>query len=365
MTSLPENDYFHILDNKFMQVKALFSEFDLPEVTLYPSPSNHYRMRAEFRIWHNKVEIYHVMYDPITQKRVRIDTFPVASKLINQAMTAIIPLLKFNDILRDNLFQIDYLSTLNDQLLISLIYHRKLNQDWLIEAKQLKLALIEQGINVHIIGRSSGQKTCLDQDYIDENLHVLGKNYIYRQVENSFTQPNAIINIEMLSWAINATKGMSGDLLELYCGNGNFSIALAQNFNQVLATEVAKASVKAAQYNIEANNITNLKIARLSAEEFTEAINKVRTFKRLDGIDLADYQFNTVLVDPPRSGLDSETLAMVANYKTIIYISCNPVTLKDNLSELSKTHKIKHAAVFDQFPYTSHLEVGMILSKID
>jgi hypothetical protein len=46
---------------------------------------------------------------------------------------------------------------------------------------------------------------------------------IYRQVENSFTQPNAAMNIQMLEWALGATKDSTGDLLELYCGNGNFS----------------------------------------------------------------------------------------------------------------------------------------------
>lgn len=49
-----------------------------------------------------------------------------------------------------------------------------------------------------------------------------------------FTQPNAVINQEMLQWAIECTKNSQGDLLELYCGNGNFSIALAQIFVKFL-----------------------------------------------------------------------------------------------------------------------------------
>ncbi|WP_392564682.1 tRNA (uridine(54)-C5)-methyltransferase TrmA [Orbus wheelerorum] len=364
-TSLPENEYQYLLDKKVEKIKAQFDEFELPSLSIYSSPSRHYRMRAEFRIWHNKEELYHVMYDPNTQKRVRIDSFPVASELINQAMDAIVPLLKSSNILRDKLFQIDYLSTLSNQLLITLIYHCKLGEEWIKEITTLKQALINQGMNVHIVGRASNQKICLDQDYIDEKLNILNHVYTYRQVENSFTQPNAVINIDMLTWAIKATKGISGDLLELYCGNGNFSIALAQNFNQVLATEVAKASVKAAQYNIEVNKLSNVNIIRLSAEEFTDAMNGVRTFKRLKDICLTDYQFNTILVDPPRSGLDENTLDMIVKYQTIIYISCNPLTLKDNLSFVCKTHKISQFAIFDQFPYTSHLEVGMVLHKKD
>ncbi len=130
---------------------------------------------------------------------------------------------------------------------------------------------------------------------------------IYRQVENSFTQPNAAMNIQMLEWALDVTKGATGDLLELYCGNGNFSLALARNFDRVLATEIAKPSVAAAQYNIAANHIDNVQIIRMAAEEFTQAMNGVRQFNRLQGIDLHSYQCETIFVDPPRSGLDSET----------------------------------------------------------
>ncbi len=101
---------------------------------------------------------------------------------------------------------------------------------------------------------------------------------IYRQVENSFTQPNAAMNIQMLEWALDVTKGSNGDLLELYCGNGNFSLALARNFDRVLATEIAKPSVAAAQYNIAANHIDNVQIIRMAAEEFTQAMNGVREF---------------------------------------------------------------------------------------
>jgi tRNA (uracil-5-)-methyltransferase len=76
-------------------------------------------------------------------------------------------------------------------------------------------------------------------------------------------------------------RGSTGDLLELYCGNGNFSLALARNFERVLAAEIAKPSVAAAQYNIAANHIDNVQIIRMAAEEFTQAMNGVREFNRL------------------------------------------------------------------------------------
>ena len=364
MTESFSNDkYNQQLQNKITNLKTLLSDFSLPDLQVFSSPISHYRMRAEFRIWHNGEELYHIMYDKKTKKRVRIDSFPIASQLINRAMQTILPLLQYNDKLRHQLFQIDYFSTLSGQLLITLLYHKKLDDQWIIEAERLKQQLAEQGIIANLVGRASNQKIAVNVDYVDEVLPIFDKNFSYRQVENSFTQPNAAINIKMLEWAISVTKDSKGDLLEFYCGNGNFSIALAQNFRKVLATEIAKASVYSAQHNIKINNIDNLIIARLSAEEFTSAIKKERQFNRLQGINLDDYQCQTVLVDPPRAGLDDNTLEIIQSYQRIIYISCNPNTLKNNLEQLTKTHHIEHFAMFDQFPYTDHIETGIVLRK--
>lgn len=362
MTNEQNTSYQLQLDEKVATFKSLFSPFTLPELAIYPSPSRHYRMRAEFTIWHNDEDIYHVIYNK-DKKRIRVETYPAANELINQAMSALMTLLRHNLILRVKLFQIDYLSTLNGELLITLLYHRQLDEQWQQQAKQLKQSLAELNIHADIIGRATKQKICLDKDYVDEVLMIANKKYVYRQIENSFTQPNAYINTQMLTWAVENTQGLGGDLLELYCGNGNFSIALADNFRQVLATEISKISVRAAQYNIEVNQINNLKIARLSAQELTQTMNGVRAFNRLAGICLADYQCKTVLVDPPRGGLDDETLAMLSQYDVIIYISCNPITLQQNLSTLVHTHKIAKIALFDQFPYTNHIECGLILTK--
>jgi tRNA (uracil-5-)-methyltransferase len=84
----------------------------------------------------------------------------------------------------------------------------------------------------------------------------------------------------MLEWSSDATKGSDDqDLLELYCGGGTFTAALAGNFRRVVATEMSKASVELAHKAFAANGITNIKIARLSSEEFTEAYEGARSFQ--------------------------------------------------------------------------------------
>ena len=198
-----------------------------------------------------------------------------------------------------------------------------------------------------------------------EALEVNGKTFRYRQIEGSFTQPNAQVCQKMLTWACDVAKNLGKDLLELYCGNGNFTLPLSQHFNQVLATEVSKTSVNAAQWNIGANQITNLKIARLSAEEFTEAYTQNREFRRLQeqGIDLKKYDFSTIFVDPPRAGVDDETLKLVARFDNVLYISCNPENpARQPRHALSNSYH-ERAALFDQFPFTHHIESGVWLKK--
>lgn len=163
----------------------------------------------------------------------------------------------------------------------------------------------------------------------------------------------------MLTWAKRVTRGSNNhDMLELYCGNGNFTIALAPNFRQapynpscacltlhhvlaalfitlqwpsymfsnawhlapfhhclptcyrkVVATELSKASVAAAEFNLQANNVSNVSIARLSAEDFTAAWRGKIESKRAEGLNLKEHDLRTILVDPPRAGLKCFFLA--------------------------------------------------------
>lgn len=302
------------------------------------------------------------MFNQATKEKYRVDYFPVASTLINQAMTALLADIKDNEVLRRKLFQVDFLSTLSGELLISLLYHKQLDDQWLAEVKALK-GRLSKLCPVDIIGRARKQKMIVEKDFVNETLTVEGKQFHYQQVENSFTQPNGVVNQHMLTWARQVTRNLGGDLIELYCGNGNFSIALAENFDRVLGTEISKTSVNSAQINIKANNIKNLDIVRISAEEFSLAMNGEKTFRRLKDFDLSSYSYDTVLVDPPRAGLDPDSCELASRFERIVYISCNPETLQDNLMQLTNTHNIERFALFDQFPYTHHIETGVFLTR--
>jgi tRNA (uracil-5-)-methyltransferase len=354
--------YQQQLDEKTNRVKDLLSSFYRSNIDIYASQPTHFRMRAEFRIWHEGHDTYHIMFNKVDKEQYRVDQLEAASEIINTAMALMTAAFKGNEILRRKLFQVDYLSTLTDELLITLVYHKALDDTWEAEVNKLK-ASFPAHLNINFIGRSKKQKVMLDNDFVIEELPISNKIYQFKQIENSFTQPNARVNCNMIEWSIAQVTDQSRDLLELYCGSGNFSVPLASCFKNVLATEISKTSVSAAQFNIAVNNVDNLTIVRLSSEEFVEAMAGVRQFRRLQDVDLTAYDFSTVLVDPPRAGIDDDTLALIQQFDNIIYISCNPLTLADNLQTLCLTHEVKRAAVFDQFPFTEHIESGVYLAR--
>lgn len=359
INSVYPDQYQAQLDDKIQRISEQFHRFSPPELQVFESPVSHYRMRAEFKIWHEQGRANYAMFQPGEYKKpFIIDAFPVGSLLINKLMPLLLEGINSDELLSKRLFQVEFLTTLSQQAIITLIYHRPLNEAWESKARALSEAL-----GVHIIGRSRKQKTVIGQDYVIETLEVKGRCYQYQQVETGFTQPNAKVCESMLGWALAGAETLSGDLLELYCGNGNFTIPLSRAFDKVLATEISKTSVNSALFNLKANGINNVAIARMSSEEFSQAMDKEREFRRLKDIDLDSYHFSTIFVDPPRAGLDEHTTTIVKGFDNIMYVSCNPDTLARDLESITETHHIEKFALFDQFPYTHHVECGVLLVK--
>lgn len=357
--------YQQQLERKVACLAALLAPFAAPEMEVFASDPEGYRLRAEFRIWHDEAGVHYVMVAPGERASAatiaKITHLPIAAPAINALMPRLLVALQADAALHRKLFQCEFLSTLSGDMLVSLIYHRRLDEAW-----QQKAQALAQELGIAVIGRSRGQKIVLSRDYVQETLTVCGRDWHYRQYEGAFTQPNGKMCEKMLAWACSQAGDDGRDLLELYAGNGNFTLPLSRHFRQVLATEISKSGVRALRENVAMNGIDNIRLARLSAEEFSEAWRGEREFQRLkqDGINLGDYDFSTIFVDPPRAGLDDATLAMMQRFSRIIYISCNPQTLAENLETLTQTHRIAACALFDQFPGTAHIESGVLLERL-
>ena len=361
--TLFDKTYEEQLNYKIQREKERFSNFTNIDFDIIKSNESNFRNRAEFRIWwekgENNKEILSYAMNDFKKNILKINSCEMVSHHIKELMPKLIDELQNDLELSFKLFAVEFLGSSTKDMLVTLIYHKKLEESWIQKAKE-----IEKRLNIKIIGRSKKQRLVLTNDYINETLNISNQNFFFAYEENGFTQPNTNVNVQMIEWVLENTKNSSKDLCELYCGGGNFTIPLSTKFKKVLATEISKTSIKSALRNCSLNKIESISFIRMSAEDFVQALNKVRAFNRLKDINLDDYEFDTIFMDPPRSGLDDTTRNLAKDFENIIYISCNPETLHRDLEELTKTHKIEKFALFDQFAFTNHIESGVILRKL-
>ncbi|EHJ7677680.1 tRNA (uridine(54)-C5)-methyltransferase TrmA [Campylobacter lari] len=339
-------------EEKIALNKALFSSLYDKEIQCFKSPLKAYRTRAEFCVYHHENgEISYAMYE--NKKKIPIKNFEIADEKIQEYMPILLD--NLNENLKHKLFGVEFLATKID-LSITLLYHKN------IELITQDLQELSTKLNLKLIARSRGKKLVFNGENLKQILNIKNKEILYEFNNDCFMQPNTTINEKMIEWVIDLLeKEERKDLLELYCGYGNFTIALAKYFNKILATEISKKNIEFALKNCDLNSIKNISFIRLSSEELSQTLKKEREFNRLKGIDLDGFNISHVLVDPPRAGLDVSVIELIKKYENIIYISCNPITLRENLEILSQSHEILNLAFFDQFANTPHLECGVYL----
>lgn len=163
-----------------------------------------------------------------------------------------------------------------------------------------------------------------------------------------FTQVNASINQLMVSCALNLLAAEKSDeVLDLFCGVGNFTLPLARVCSQVTGIEGDSVLVNMARENAQHNKINN-----------TEFITADLYDTPLDGSWL-HRKWDRILLDPPRSGA-MEVIERLPELKPkrIVYVSCNPATLARDADLLVNKHgfKLIAAGVMDMFPHTKHVE---------
>ena len=135
-------------------------------------------------------------------------------------------------------------------------------------------------------------------------------------------------------------------VLDLYCGIGSIGIFASDVVKKIIGIEINKEAVLCAQEVIKLNNIKNYEIHQGDASTIKDS-------------------FDVVIVDPPRSGLSKEVIKNLNKMKSkkIIYVSCNPSTLKRDILKLNN-YKLERIDIFNMFPLTKHIESICLLKKI-
>lgn len=169
-------------------------------------------------------------------------------------------------------------------------------------------------------------------------------NYRYAVYPDSFFQVNTKM-ISRLYDKVLEFAGRGDKLLDLYCGAGTIGIYLANNFNSVRGIEQNESAIKGANLNKGINDIKNISFVCEKASDINEIVEDV------------------VVVDPPRSGLDSTTIKRIldSNVERLIYVSCNPITLARDINILKDKYNLVGMSLFDMFPNTSHAECVCLL----
>ena len=334
--------------NKFQIATSLIEEHYKDNIVINLSPSYGYRSRCEFGYKNN----FYTMYSP-SGEIVYLNTFAIARPFIQALMPKLLNQINKSNVLKTKLFQINFRSNRKNKVLVSLVYHKLLDDK--IKGLADKIANI---LDISINLRSKNNLYSTHCDLLEDDIENL--ETILYQTDQSFYQPNYFHMPEMVTKAMSFIKDPK-DLLELYCGSGTFSLPMRKLFNKIFATENNRQSIRCLNKSIDEQNIKNIFHARLSAEEVSELFAG-RVFKRMNGINISDFNFSHVLVDPPRAGLDKDVISLISKFKNIIYISCNYETYERDVKNL-KGFTIKNIEIFDQFPNTKHLEIVSILSR--
>ena len=164
---------------------------------------------------------------------------------------------------------------------------------------------------------------------------------------NSFFQ----INTNMIANLYDSIKNFitpSSSLLDLYCGTGTIGIYLNEYFEHILGIDIVKENIENAFLNKEINKIDNI------------------SFQHKDASSIENTYFDVVIVDPPRAGLGEKTKEHLLNInsKIIIYVSCNPNTLKKDIEKLKEKYQLVEITPVNMFPKTEHIEcVSLLIHK--
>ena len=195
-----------------------------------------------------------------------------------------------------------------------------------------------------------------------KNITLYGKGYItdelcglkFRISPSSFYQVNKRQTEVLYNEAIKTAKLNKNEvLIDAYCGTGTIGLCAAAHVKKVYGVESNRSAVKDANINMKINDITNAEFICEDTGKYMEYLAKNKT------------HIDTVIMDPPRGGSDIRFMSSMVKMKPdkIVYVSCNPATLKRDLNYLNKFYTVKSIQPVDMFPFTSHVELIALLER--
>lgn len=219
-----------------------------------------------------------------------------------------------------------------------------------LTSKYPNIKSVVQNINVEATNAILGSKTIklYGSDFIVDKINELK----FKISPLSFYQVNPVQMKLLYEVAIKYANLTKNEVVyDLYSGIGTISLCVAKKAKKVYGIEIVKDAVKDANENARINNIKNTKFMAGKVEDLLPK--------------LCDKEYaDVVFVDPPRSGLDRKTIQTILKVEPqrIVYISCGPESLVQNLKELKRKYIIEKVQPVDMFPFTKHVECVCVLN---
>ena len=188
--------------------------------------------------------------------------------------------------------------------------------------------------------------------YGDEYLYFRFDGLQYKVSYRSFFQIHTDAALNMLRYCKMLLGGNHKNMLDLYCGVGSIGQYLASSETNLFGIEIVKDAVDLAKENAKNNGLEAKYIVGKTEERLKNLLKKIP-------------YCDTVIIDPPRQGLQKSAAPILTDYgaETILYISCDPASLSRDLRVLTEKYKVISAKPFDLFPRTAHVETVCLLKK--
>lgn len=199
-----------------------------------------------------------------------------------------------------------------------------------------------------------------DAVYCEELKILYGRDYYMERIMEldfkvsafSFFQTNVEAVEHLYSYAINLIDDFSGKVaFDLFCGTGTITQTLAKKAKKAVGVELVEEAVEAAKTNAQRNGLDNCEFIAGDVFEVLETVSE---------------KPDVIVVDPPRVGISPKALDKIISYgvKQIVYVSCNPKSLVENLYYLQYYgYAVECLKPFDNFPGTKHVECVVLLSR--
>lgn len=283
-----------------------------------------YRNKLSLKIENEKLGFY----ESSSHTLIEIDACPLAKESINNCLKELKKLQIKNG-------SVTIRSNYNDEILL------------ILKTKEQVEFRIEEFPTSKIVGVVLNDKTIYGQNFFYEHL----EGCLFKVSYNAFFQINPYITSKMFQ-LVSENIENSNVVLDLYAGVGTLGILASKSAKKVYSIEIIKNAVLDNAENKKLNQCEN--VFPILGDAF-KVLPKIKE------------NFDTILIDPPRSGLDKSTCKFMleSNAKKIIYISCNPLTLARDLSVLTMVYKIKKFIIMDMFSYTHHVESFVVLEKME